>query len=626
MTPADKSTLNSRAMPWADLFCIVLLCFVAFANSVPGPFVWDDRPLVLQNESIRSLRNVPVQFCGGPSHSGARDAGAPGGRYQPLVLVSLTLDHRLWGLNPPGYHLTNILFHALVSSLIYFFVNLFYRRGVALVSALLFAAHPIHINAVTHISGRGDSLAAAFSIASIIAYSLFALRTDGRRISLLALSGALFFLALLSNESSVVVIPLIATLDLLLIHGGRLRLWIRCLPFYLVHVSVLVLHLLFRWQAVGMPPGLFRSFGPSLPNRLEAAAQAIVSLLTVFVMPSGQHFERFVRVPMRLGEPEYVLSVLLVSSLLAGSFGAIRTRPRAAFMMLWFWISFLPASNVIPIYAPISKTAIFTGEQFMYLPSVGLCGLLGLLALTSVEALDRPGFSIKRSAQAAVAIALAALCLVTIRYNTHWRDPMRFYGEVVRQTPLSHRAHNDLGAELSKRGLYEEAEAEFERALEIYPSSINALHNLALLYERQGKVERAAEIYYDILNRYPRDSEAQLLLGVSLLKRADFGNALTHLRASVQLNENSAEAHSALGTLMIALNRQREARTHLEMATAIKPTLVAARINLGSVYETMGLYHLATQQYSSALQLRPSLEFLRNSVERARRISEDNGQ
>ncbi|UCD56610.1 MAG: tetratricopeptide repeat protein [Candidatus Hydrogenedentota bacterium] len=621
LTTTDKRKPNSKLLLWADVFSVALLCFVTFANSARNPFIWDDKPLILQNESVRSLRYFPTQFQREFFFTGIYEGENSGGYYRPLVLVSFMSDYRLWRYRTPGYHLTNMIIHGLICFLIYWFIRLFYSRGAALVAALVFAAHPIHVNAVTYISGRDNMLAALFSIASVISYSHFALGNGRKRFAILVGSAVLFFLGLLSKEFSVVVVLLIASVDFFLIYSGSFRQWIRCIPRYLFHVTVFLLYLALRWQVVGLPTSPFRAFAVALPNRFEAATRALASLLGLFVMPVGQHFERFVRVPATLGEPAYVGSVLLFAALLALTVGAVRLSPKTAFLMLWFWIAFLPTSNFIPIYSSISKTAIFTGEQFMYLPSVGLCGLVGLIAAAAVGPSRGTAIPLKRPAQAAIGLALAALSLLTIRYNTDWRDPIEFYKKIIGYTPLNYRAHHNLGTELLERELYEEAEKEFGRVLEIYPSSINALHNLALLYTKQGEIERAIETYSDLLDRYPKDAEAHFLLGVIFLKRGSWENALTHLRDAVRLDESFADAHSALGALLGALSRPHEARTHLEKAISLKPGLVAARINLGNAYEAMGLYRLAAQQYSSALQLRPELEFLKESLERTLRAS-----
>ena len=159
--------MSSEAITILSLVLIALLGFGVYAESLQGEFLLDDYVLVKDNVRIKSWFNLPRLFTEQIAAGGGRKWHA----YRPLQMITYMTDYSLWRLNPRGYHFTNILLHLAAALSIFWLVNLLFGdRLTSLFTTLLFVAHPVHTGAVSYISGRADSLAAAAMVLCLVFY------------------------------------------------------------------------------------------------------------------------------------------------------------------------------------------------------------------------------------------------------------------------------------------------------------------------------------------------------------------------------------------------------------------------------------------------------------------------
>ncbi len=187
------------------LFSLNLL---AFLPAVKGEFIWDDRDLILENPFIQSssfLKNVlfsPFDVLTTDSGSGKKFEEQTH-FYRPLVLTSYWLDYQVWGFNPAGFHLTNILIHIINTILILFIARgLGFQRMHALFSAILFSLYPLHFENTAWISGRTDLLSFLFASAAVLFFFRFQRKNTWTN---LLFSAVFFFLSLLSKENFILL-------------------------------------------------------------------------------------------------------------------------------------------------------------------------------------------------------------------------------------------------------------------------------------------------------------------------------------------------------------------------------------------------------------------------------------
>src|SRR5258706_610031 len=171
---------------------------LAYRHTLPGEFIYDDHAIVVKNPLIRDWKNIPLML--GNPYWGTY-IGQPkefkGGLYRPFTIFTLALNYAAGGLNPRGYHLTNLALHIGVSLLLGFLaLRLGISRPGAFIAALFFALLPVHTEAVSNIVGRSEILAAFFVLLAWI------LSTGPFHPISIILSAASFALALLSKENA----------------------------------------------------------------------------------------------------------------------------------------------------------------------------------------------------------------------------------------------------------------------------------------------------------------------------------------------------------------------------------------------------------------------------------------
>ncbi|MFQ5953246.1 MAG: hypothetical protein ACE5JK_07585, partial [Candidatus Omnitrophota bacterium] len=144
---------------------VFIVAFMAYANTLPNDFIWDDEYLILNNSQIKSFVHLPNVFRTYVGYGSENINNF----YRPIQEISNMIDYFLWGEYPVGFHLTNVVLHALVSMMV--FVFLFYLTGSVMVSciaALFYSVHPVHSEAIAYIAGRADSLYAFFMLLSLV--------------------------------------------------------------------------------------------------------------------------------------------------------------------------------------------------------------------------------------------------------------------------------------------------------------------------------------------------------------------------------------------------------------------------------------------------------------------------
>ena len=165
---ADYS--SHRISFYAVLLFLLTFCFF---NSLSNDFVYDDSAYVEKNPYIRDLTNIPSYFFNPEMY---QDAGVEGEFkvYRPLVTVSFALDYFVWKLNPFGFHLTNTFLHLIAGILVFlFFMQFGGNRYLSAMASSVFLIHPVQVEAVTWISGRGNMLYSIFALLSMICFLKF---------------------------------------------------------------------------------------------------------------------------------------------------------------------------------------------------------------------------------------------------------------------------------------------------------------------------------------------------------------------------------------------------------------------------------------------------------------------
>jgi tetratricopeptide (TPR) repeat protein len=538
--------------PHALVFLLGVLTSLAYWNTLFYDFVWDDKWLVPDSTLIRQWSTLPrlltSDFWAGEQ---------PTSYYRPVVSLSYFLEYRLWGLNPAGYHLTNLLLHLSVTLLLFWLCQTLFRSVLlSFFAGLVFALHPIHTESVTFVSGRTDLFAALFFLLSLGLYHRARARDrwGGWRYT-----GALlaFALALLSKEVAA-AFPLVLILYELLLREHRSEdRWsgvvLRHLPFW----GVLAGYFLLRAIILGSPLSRSLQLDSAFP-RILTGVKALATYLHLTVVPYPLNVQHMFFVPATWREPAFLASLALTLLALALTLLAAK---RARFAGLWFFVTLLPASNLVPL------SGTMMAERFLYLPSVGF-SMLAAMGLTALLTSPRVLASSRGQRLAGLAICLLSLSYMglTMLRNEDWRDEYRLFSRTVETSPLSALARVNLGYVHVRRGEYPLAIQQFQDALRLAPDTPRALVGLGVALSMVGSHGAAVAHGERALAREPESPVVHANLGTIYSNAGMLEKAITRYREALRKKPENVLSRYNLAVALASLGRSREALTELEIA------------------------------------------------------------
>jgi tetratricopeptide (TPR) repeat protein len=554
-----------KAYSW-KIALLLLVSILVYANSLPGEFVWDDTGFIVTNEKIKDLSNIPLFF----KTSITTERETVEIRYRPLLKVSLAVDYALWGLNPAGYHATNILFHALTVLLIFLVAaRLTGSEGVSFAAALVFAVHPVHVEAVSWIAARAHLMGAAFMLLSLYCYVVFRDREEYRW---MYLSLASCLLAIFSIESAAVM-PVI-----LLCYEASFR---RGKSWYLgvvPHFAAVAFYVMLRFAVVGCYPIEINTI--PLASRFLTAPLIFVSYLYVFLFPPIVQVGYDVRPLESLSRCEAVLAATLMAVTVLLTLFALRNERPMGFFAFWFFATLAPLLGVVAQLFPMLMAA-----RNLYIPSIGLT-IVAVVLFARILSFVRAGVQ-----RAVLVTVLVALSVFTVAENRTWQNNHVLFSKMVSEIPESSLAHYYLGHMYSDRGEHALAIEEYEQAValrqewHVLPVASEMYLDLANLYSLRGMTGKAITVTKEALKHTRDDYEVHFNLGVFYAKMGDEDRAIEEYMRAIKLRFNLPQAHFNLGNLFL---------TREEYRNAAQAYLVATRQNPGDL---RAHYQLALAQF-----------------------------
>ncbi|MDF1561768.1 MAG: tetratricopeptide repeat protein [Deltaproteobacteria bacterium] len=526
-------------------------------------FVFDDDVLVVRNEVVHE-GSLARLF----STSHWEGAGLRADLYRPIPAATYALDHALWGLDPLGYHLTNLLLHALAALLLLWLAWTWRLPALpAGLAGLAFALHPIHVEVAAHVAGRKDVLVTVFLLAALLAHARWRRGGDARWLLLAPL-----FLAagLFSKENAIVGLGLLPLQDLLIDRREPVR-WRRLAALYGAYALVTLGWAAARWSVVG---ALASTVVPFLDNPLVEASltgrwmtalavlgRGLGALVWPTTLSPDYSFDALPVVRSAL-DPGFVGSLLLLGLLTWLAARNWRARPAVTAGLLFWAGAIFPTSNLLLVIGTIY------GERLLYLPSAGIA--LAAAALLPAE------LGIARPRGKAILALAAGLLLAwsarNLHYSAAWESEATLFAWAARAVPGSAKVHHKLGERAMAEGRHAEAEAAFARAL--------AIHDEAFQTHR---------------------GRAAALRGLGRLAEAEAA-----LRRVVELRGDDPASHYELASLYRDLGRLEDARPHWEKTLALDPAHAGALGDLGSYRHLQGDTAGAVVLWSRAALADPS--------------------
>lgn len=562
--------------------------FCAYANTLDNSFVFDDYFMVVENGAIRlPLQEWPKIFV---------DSDGRIGSYRPLRTLSYAIDYQIAGVNPSIYHFFNIVYHWTTAFLV-FLVTLqlvtarkmqlsfdapLTASTVALGIALLWALHPVQTESVAYVSGRRDILAGLFFFLGF--YAFLRLRNAGPTLRLgkgvgwTTVAALAFLFGALSKEMVFVLPPVFFVYDLCREHTLGDSLWRSAVStgwkYKWLYGSFLVLALGGAWYYAPFFSILLKWHGEG-PLTTWATVPSIwlhyLKLLLFPVMLNADYSNAF---PLASAFFEgrtvgATIAVLLIVA--AVLWGLKRGHRLVAFCGLWFVVTLLPVSHVLPHPELVA-------EHYLYIPSFGFCLLLGL-ALAHLIRLSPHVFSRREAGGSFLGRVkevvaqwgrglgyglFAALLLFysvrTVTRNGDWQDEVTLWRKTVETAPNSARAHHNLGVALYQISQdLDAAEQEFRQAIAVDPTYGPAYTGLAEVYLSALRFDDALPAARKGVELRPRRAWARWVLGMVYFRRGEYPQAIAALHKVVELDKNFSPAHEMIVTLYRVTGKEEKA-------------------------------------------------------------------
>ncbi len=594
---------------------IVLLVLCLYVNVLPGDFIWDDVAFIENNAGFLSRWKSVAESFARPFHGTAP-------AYRPLLMVSYIIDYKLWGLNPAGYHLTNILLHAAASLLVFrLALTLFASRPAAVWAALLFAAHPLNTQAVAWIGGRNDILMTVFSLLSAGAYCRW--RRSGGRSSVLLLgvwTGALWC-AMLAKESGVCTALLIILVELYAPRGTQPRA-ARCAAAGLALLSV-VLFLYIRMRVLGSA-GMGR-VDENITAQLLRVPLVYAYYVKKLFLPVNLTFDPHIPFISSVTDPSLLPAAFILAPATAVALVAERFVRGPAFCLAWIIIALLPVCGGTPLMFAVL-------EHRAYLGCAGFCVAVSLV-------MSKPGAAaplLKTAATALLCLLIILYGIQTFERNSVWKNEQLFWRQAVADSPFSVFSHINCAVQYAAAGRFGDALSMYNEALTVNSRTRIAgpkqrafqksfiLSRVGMLYARvlqnrrpagdaQQLIEqlgvdalrkKATACFKKALAAYPHNASAFNGLGDACYRSGDFGQAAFYYEQALSCDPGFAEAYVNLGLLRFDQERYEDAEALFSRAVSIRPTVEALN-NLALVHLRMHRYAEALQGFSRLLHLVP---------------------
>lgn len=559
---------------------LVLLAFIAYLPALNAGFIWDDDILLTANPNMIDVGGLTKIWLG----KGTCD-------YTPLTLTSFWLEKRLWADTPTGYHVVNILFHALAAVLLWRVLGKMQLPG-AWLAALLFAIHPVNVASVAWIAERKNTLSAALFFGSVLAFLVSykdddssqhnLLRKKGRKTGFYVLSIGLFFLAGLS-KGAVATMPLVLCGCILWMNRKMTRDdFLRLTPFILIAIAVSLLTIRYQSRAVD-----FELLPTSLSFRIVRAGAVIWFYLKGILFPIGLS----PMVPQwlpNLRSPFVYLPAGVVAVIIGLFFWKRKSWGRPfLFAYGYYLVMLLPVLGLIRMtlqqetpctdwWQYLAAPGIFAGIAGGFATALGATRKHTRLSLHALLCLILGLLLVQTWCRCLIYRSMEAYCSAVLSENPHawtlqtnlgvmlkqrgeFHEAIACHRQALRDNPRFMEAHNNLGNALSSVGEWQEAEAQFRAALELSPSNSDVLENLAETCFHQGKIKDALATQAKAVKGDRYNSKRYVQFALMLAGNQQFEQAVVCLKNAELLAPGDIAIRVTLAQTLIAAGRNEEA-------------------------------------------------------------------
>jgi len=574
-----EGMFSSLAKKLAVLLAIVSC--VVYLNTLGNGYVLDDDMMLGDNAYVKEgFKGIPTLLAT-PHLKGYMDGITD--TYRPLSLVMFAIEYQFFGASPLFTHLFTVLTFAAAVLMLFFFLHRLMKGQrilLAFMTALLFAVHPIHTEAVANIKTRDEVL--CFMLA-FLALNIFITYARSGSLKYLLLGSACFFLATISKETAATFILVVPLVFFFFENENRKRA-------VLISIATIAVTALFigiraviinKYRAEGMIVfDLFDNQLVAAPDFTTRAATAILILgnyLKLAFVPYRLCCDySYCTIPLvGFNNIGVIISGLVYLALAATAvYLLLKTKRNLwAFGILFYLSTMTIFSNIAFIVGATQA------DRFLFFASAGSC-LLTALAIERWLIKDRTINGLKTAGGAVLLGICVVFSIMTMARNTDWKDDYTLYTADLDKMPNNARLYNFVGVELQKKC-----------ELETNPQEKDRLNKECIAH-----LQRAVAIY-------PPFAGAHAELGTAFLIRGEHDSAIIHLKRSMELEPRKPQAATNLATLYLIRNEYTSAAPYFKRVTEIDTKDVMAWFNLGICYAHIPKNDSATYAFKQVLAI-----------------------
>ena len=563
--------MNDRIKGLSLLFLIALTLFIYAPVGGYDFLSYDDRGYVTGNNHVRA------GLTSGGLFWAFRDTSV--GQWHPLTWLSHMADVHIYGLNPGGHHLTNLLLHLINTSILFFILRQMtglFRQSLFV--AALFALHPMNVESVAWIAERKNVLSTFFWFATMGAYVRYVKSPDFLRYATVFI---LFALGLLAK-------PMLVTLPfvLLLLDYWPLRRWqegsrragisflfLEKVPLLLLTGISIVLTL---WSA---KTGGAMAAADALPftTRFANALVSYGAYLAKMLWPVN--LSVFYPYPEAISLVKVFAAALLLVVITVFAFFKARLFPYLVTGWLWYLGTLLPVIGLVQVGMQCMA------DRYAYVP------LVGIFIMLAWGITDFIGKWLKGSVilPTLAVLILAALTVSTWFQVQYWQNSKSLFSHALEATQDNYLAHYHLGVSLLGEGKRKAAIAHFLKAAKIKPDYEPAYNSIGIALQLEGRFSEASSYYRAAIEIRPDDGDTFYNLGTLFDAMGKLDEAITAYRQAAKFKPESAAIYNNLGVALTKKGQMEEAVVAYNQALLLNPDYAGAHYNLALVLKGRGL-------------------------------------
>lgn len=562
------------------LGAILLLTFVSFYPSLDADFTnWDDQDYVTESPYVVNLNGESIKTMFSEEIAS---------NYHPLTILSLAFNYQISKLDAGSYHWINLILHLLNVVLVFYFVYLLFDRKIAgaLLTAFLFAIHPMHVESVAWIAERKDVLYTFFFVAALITYLKYITRP---KISFYIFTLLLFILSCLSKPTAVMLPVILLLADWYKNRTWTTKVFVEKIPFFALSLLFGIITIMVQKDTAVI---VGEADTHSLFERLIFACYGVFMYIYYFFVPIN--LSAFHPYPKALSLMHY-MSPAVVLGLGGLMWWSLRKTKVVAFGLLFYGamialtLQFVQVGNAI------------ISDRYTYVAYIGLFLIFGWLFdhfLNKKNTINGQKYAVFGS----IGLVGLLFCIMTYQRCNVWKNSGNLWTDVLQNYPDSYIAHNQLGNYLIEEKKYDKALEHLTQAVDLNSNYYKARISRGKLYRRMKKYPESLADYNKAIEIEGNRSEAYNNRGNIFFETQQYEQALADYKKVMELNPTDPKSYGNTGAIYAQQKKFPAALEALGKAIAMDAGYQDAFMNRGTVYAQMGEAERAIADFNVYLQ------------------------